>query len=216
MNRTVTTLIFCGAATLLLANGALAQEEFDRKFNVDFGGGYTPSTGATGRHLDGGGNVTAGGGFNLNRHLGIVGEFQYNGLGVNSTTLNLLNVPDGSAHIWSLTANPTLRFNFTPRFGVYLIGGGGVYRRTVEFTKPTIDVVNILDPWWGYVGPALVPANQILGKVTSTAPGVNIGGGLTFAAGKSGAKIYVESRYNRAFTSGSDTTYVPLTFGIRW
>ena len=40
--------------------------------------------------------------------------------------------------------------------------------------------------------------------------------GLAFSADRLGAKFYVESRYNRVFTSGSDTTYEPLTFELRW
>src|SRR5262245_53263315 len=161
MKRTITVLS-CGAATMFLASAALAQSD-ELRWNFNVGGGVTSLTGRTSNHLDSGGNVEVGGGYNFTQHLGILGEYQFNKLGVSSRTLNDLNVPDGNAHIWSLTVNPIVRFPLTHRVGAYVIGGGGVYRRSVEFTQPTTDVVNVFDPWWGYVGPALIPANHVLG-----------------------------------------------------
>jgi hypothetical protein len=30
------------------------------------------------------------------------------------------------------------------------------------------------------------------------------------------AKFYAEARYNRMFTNGPDTDFIPVTFGVRW
>lgn len=35
-------------------------------------------------------------------------------------------------------------------FDTYLIGGGGYYRRTVEFTQPAITTVTAFDPFFGF------------------------------------------------------------------
>ncbi|MCU1292783.1 MAG: hypothetical protein JWP08_1633 [Bryobacterales bacterium] len=39
-------------------------------------------------------------------------------------------------------------------------------RRTVTFTQPVLASTFVFDPWWGYYGPALVPASQNVGSVS--------------------------------------------------
>ena len=89
-------------------------------------------------------------------------------------------------------------------------------RRTVQFTQPTLAQVTIFDPWWGYLGPALVPVNQVLGSVSSSAGAVDVGAGLDIPLPRTTAKLYLEARYMRGFTSREDTAVVPLTVGLRW
>src|SRR2546430_5565582 len=43
--------------------------------------------------------------------------------------------PQGSARMYSLTANPIVRLNPRGRCDAYVVGGGGFYRRTIEFTE---------------------------------------------------------------------------------
>jgi Outer membrane protein beta-barrel domain len=209
MNRTLSSALLSGAATLVFAISAMAQD--DHKWNFNAGGGYTPVAGLTGNHLDGGGNLSVGAGYNFSSSLGIVGEFGYNWLGVNPATLSSLGVPNGTGRVWSLTANPIVRVPLGHRLGVYFIGGGGLYQRRLEFTSPTTETV--FNPIFGAVS---VSADQVVGSSTSTAGGLNGGGGFTFSLGESGARLYVESRYNHAFTNGPGTSYVPVTIGIRW
>jgi hypothetical protein len=91
----------------------------------------------------------------------------FSGLGITKAELNKLNVPDGSARVYSVTVDPTLRVPLGKGFSAYFLAGGGYLRRTVEFTRPTLAQTVVFDPWWGYFGPALVSANQILGTVTN-------------------------------------------------
>ena len=86
--------------------------------------------------LDLGFNLNAGAGINFTPQFGIIGEFGFNNLGLSDIALAAANVPGGSTRVYSLTANPIFRFNPRGRFDVYAIGGGGWYRRTVEFTEP--------------------------------------------------------------------------------
>lgn len=196
------------------AMGLKAQEYHHFTFNV--GGGFTGIAGSEAGKLDHGGNFQAGAGFNFNEHLGILGTFSFNQLGVTRSALNAAAQPDGNARVYSLTFDPVLRF---PVFGGvrgYVLAGGGWLRRTVQFTQPTLAQVTIFDPWWGYFGPALIPVNQVLGSVSSNAGAIDAGAGLDIPLPRTSAKLYVEARYVRGFTSRADTEIVPLTVGFRF
>jgi outer membrane protein with beta-barrel domain len=144
-----------------LANVASAQSEYHHlTFNV--GRGFTAVTGSILDRLDHGGNVEAGAGLNFNSVLGVLGTYSYQGLGITRSALNAVNQPDGSARVFTLTIDPKISI---PIHGhsFYLLGGGGWLRRTVEFTQPTLATTIVFDPWWGYIGPAVVQVNQVLG-----------------------------------------------------
>jgi hypothetical protein len=116
----------------------------------------------------------------------------------------------------SLTVGPRIHFPIASNVRGYVAGGAGWYRRTVEFTQPTLAVVDIIDPWWGYLGSEIVPANQVLGSVSNNAWGVNGGGGVSVVIGHSGAELFAEVRYHYAHTSPTTTSIVPVSFGIRF
>lgn len=203
---------------LLFVPGALfaQDEEGFHHLTLSAGGGLTTITGADAGKLDHGGNLQLNGGYFFNRHLGITGNFMFSALGITRTALNNLNVPDGHGRVYSFTMDPTLRLPLGRGFSAYVLAGGGYLRRTVEFTAPTLVQTTIFDPWWGYLGPALVPANQILGRVTDNAGAFDVGGGLNIPLPSTRAKLFLETRYFKGFTGGTDTTVVPVTFGIRW
>jgi hypothetical protein len=77
-------------------------------------------------------------------------------------------------------------------------------------------VVDIIDPWWGYLGSAIVPANQVLGSVSNNAFGLNGGDGVSVALGQSGAEFFAEVRYHWADMNPTTTSIVPITFGVRF
>ena len=99
----------------------------------------------------------------------------------------------------------------------YLVGGGGYYRRTVEFTEPTISTITVFDPFYGVFFPAAVPATTVLGSFTQNKGGLNAGLGLSVRVKEdSNAKFYAESRYHYVYTTPVRTTVLPVTFGFRW
>jgi opacity protein-like surface antigen len=207
-------LILLGTAAVSLA---AAQEEFDfHRLTFSGGAGFTAITGYDAGRLDHGGSFLAGAGVNFNRHFGVTGNFMFHQLGITRTELNALNQPDGNARVYSLTVDPTVRMPVHRNLSVYFLAGGGYLRRTVEFTRPTLAQTFVFNPWWGYIGPALVPVNQILGSAVSNSGAFDLGGGINFALAKTGARLFLESRYFHGFTSNSNTTLVPLTVGIRW
>jgi hypothetical protein len=110
-----------------------------------------------------------------------------------------------------------LRINPNGRFDAYLIGGGGFYRRTVEFTQPGVGTITLFDPFWGVVYPAAVPVTDVLGSFTQHKGGLNVGGGVSFRIrGDSDTRVFAETRYHHIYTTPVRTSILPVTFGLRW
>lgn len=208
--RALLLIAVFGSATLVFG-------QTERGWTADVGGGVTPLVGDISHRLDNGWNFRAGGGYNFTDHLSTTLQFSYNGLGVGNRVLNEARVPDGNAHVWSLTAVP--RLSLSPHHGIspYLVGAVGYYRRTVEFTRPTVEPVVIFDPFFGFLQGA-IPADRVLGRITRN--GIGGGGGLGFdiplGHGTRKTKLFTEARFEYAATGAMPTRMVPVTFGIRW
>jgi opacity protein-like surface antigen len=207
-------LLSCGLFNYL-APSARAQGLDFHRFDAHLAGGFTEPTGDFGQHLDTGWHITGGGGFNINRFLGIDLNVLYTESGINRTTLTALNQPDGNTHTWAFTLDPVVRFPLGSRASFYLTGGGGYFRRTIEFTKPTTALVTFFDPWFGF-GQSFIPTNQVLGRFSKSSGGYDAGAGLTFKLGSNGASFYTEARYYYAPTEPTATEFVPVSFGLRW
>jgi hypothetical protein len=203
--------------TLLLGltlSTASAQSPLGR-FTFHVGAGPTVTTNRLNDYAGNGYNILLGGGVRVTPVVELLGEFHINGSEVRESVLTELAVPDGTATFYSLTGN--VKFNLIPRARVvpYVIVGGGWYRRTVEFTEPTTRLVSIIDPWWGYLGNAVVPTNALLGSVTRDSGGLNGGVGFDFRVGES-VRVFAESRIHRGYHNPTNTTIIPVTFGVRF
>ena len=206
-------LFWASSLGLLLIGAISAQETPPLAFNI--GGGFTETLGATGRRIDPGWNFDAGAGYNFHPYVGLMLQFNYNQLDVNTTTVRALGFPAGNIRQWSLTLDPVVHTNPRGPVDVYLIGGGGLYQRRQQFTAPTTAVFTGFDPYFGYY-PVAVPANRVITEYTLNKPGVNGGAGVSFGT-KWHVKFYAEARYHRMFL-GNDrhTDLLPVTFGLRW
>ena len=204
------------AALAILLSCSLCQAQDEHKLTVEGGGGVSPLVGDISNRLDTGWHMMFGAGYNFTRHFTMTGQFMYNGFGVSRTVLNEANVPDGNAHMWSLTANPKIRINPDWKVDPYAVGGLGYYRRVVEFTQPTLVPTLIFDPFFGAFFNTLIPANQVIGRITRDGMGGSIGGGVDIRLGSGGLKLFTEIRYHQANTGSVDTQMVPITVGIRW
>jgi opacity protein-like surface antigen len=199
---------------ILLPLFSLAQSE--HPFTVNVGAGVTPLTGGVSHRLDNGWHIDAGGGINITRYLAASVNYTYYGLGVGQRLLNEAQVPDGNAHIWSVTANPRIRLSHSSKVDPYLVGGVGYYRRTVEFTRPTAVEVLLFDPFFGVFFNTIVRADQVIGRIRQGGVGGSLGAGFDIKLGDSGLKLYTEARYHYADTGRVPTRMVPVTFGLRW
>lgn len=181
---------------------------------IDAGAGFTQPVGNTGRHLDEGWNIRGSVGLNFSQYLGAVLQLDYNSFGINSTTLSNVGFPGGNVNVFSATIDPIVHLTPHGHFDLYLIGGGGLYRRTQQFTQPGVASVIDFDPFFGFYQYG-IPTTQILASYSVNKPGVNGGAGIAFGS-KWGGKFFAEARYHRIFTSDRHTDYVPVTFGFRW
>jgi len=152
-------------------------------------------------------------------------------LGCTATVAGL----DGNNHVWSLTANPTFTLATEGSLGAYMVVGGGYYHKVTNFTLPQTQQA------CGIYGCGYYTVNANVDHYTSNAPGVNGGFGLTYKFSKfSNERFFVEGRYvfmanqNRPGVTAKNvstapltatnfypanshrTTYIPITFGLRF
>jgi hypothetical protein len=198
-------------------------------FTFEGGGGFTVPTGSGRQFLNTGWNVKVGGGYQFNRHFIAMVDYDYVSMGVPGAILEQVNPQGGGAtHLWSLTLNPIFNYKTSGRWGGYLVGGGGFYRKVVNFTQPFSDYCAYYDPYYGCI-PGTV--NQTVAHFSNNAGGLNFGTGFTYGLSDSGrAKLFVEGKYvwvdNQAssnntastgYTPANDRTqYIPITFGLRF
>jgi opacity protein-like surface antigen len=206
--------LFTVVLVLVLAAGGYAQDL--HRFTFHAGAGFSPLVGDISSRLDNGWNFEVGGGYNFTSYFSATVDYMYSGFGVANRVLNEAQVPDGNAHLWSITVNPKVTLRRASRIRPYIAGGVGYYRRTVEFTQPTTVPVTIFDPFFGFVFNTLLPANQVIGDVRRGGVGGSLGGGLEVHLGDTGVKFFSEARYHYADTGSIPTRMIPLTLGFRW
>jgi hypothetical protein len=128
--------LFVLAFTFATLRPLAAQEQ--HLLTVDLGAGFTQPVGNTGRHLDTGWNIRGGVGLNFSQYIGALLQLDYNSMGINSATLARVGFPGGNVNVFSATLDPIVHLTPRGHFDVYLIGGGGLYHRTQEFTRPGV------------------------------------------------------------------------------
>jgi opacity protein-like surface antigen len=204
--------------TLSLAAITFASPSFAQSpLSFSIGGGPTIPAKHTGSRFDTGFNLTAGLGIHPMRRVGVMAEFGFYNMGITRTALNNIGVPNGSGRVYSLTLNPMVHLVPRGPFDAYIIGGGGYYRRTVEFTEPATGVATAFDPFYGIYFPVEFATNNVLGSFTQNKMGVNLGAGVAVRLGQdSRSTIFAESRYHYIYTSPIRTSILPVTFGFRW
>jgi hypothetical protein len=144
----------------------------------------------------------------------------------------------GHAHDWSFTVGPQYTYMEHDNFGGYVIGGVGFYHKVTDFTTPAEETY--FDPYYGEI---TIEGNETFDSYVSNAFGVNGGLGFTYKPSRFGnEKFYAEARYvytansARPYYDGSTgtnpttnanyfdvfpqnsakTTFIPITFGIRF
>jgi hypothetical protein len=184
------------------------------------GGGFTAPIGNDQPYVTWGYNFTVGTGWNFNRHLAALAEWQFNDNKIPGATLSAAGFPGGNVHTWSLTLEPTYYYANGGKFGGYVFGGGGFYRKLTSFTEPELfQACGFYYCVTGY-------QNVVVSHFSSNQGGLNIGTGITYRAfgPDSKTKLYAEARYVWVDSPGATLTHlgtgteelIPVTFGIRW
>jgi Outer membrane protein beta-barrel domain len=208
---------------VLCAHALQAQ---DSKINTNLGMGMTVPLNPTAQIVGSSVDVVVGAGYNFNKHHSLVGQFMWAGIPVNKDAMrpiyliaNTQNI-SGSSNLFAATAN--YRFRLQGRtFGVYWIGGGGMYYRRASLSQSVVvGTGTVCGPSWEFWGYGCVEGNvnqdQTLVKAGSTAFGGNGGMGFTIRINDDGYKFYVESRYHYAPTKNISTQLITITLGFAW
>jgi len=198
----------------LCAAGIPAFAQFTN-FTGFVGGGFTTPVNPIGSRVDTGWNITAGAGYNVNHHFGMMLDFIYTENGINRRFLDQVQAPDGNTKIWGFTLDPIVHVTQEGPVDFYVTGGGGIYHRTVEYTQPVIAQGVFFDPWWGFY-PAAFGTNQVIGSYGQYKGGINGGVGMSFKLGSSKVRAFAEARYHHIYTRNVGTDIIPVTFGFRW
>ncbi len=186
-----------------------------------------------------GGNYLIGGGWNFTKRFGVLGEFAFDTNKIPGRTLSafyneidpqvglsssgIANI-GGNVHTYSVTAEPTYYYYNGDKhsFAGYVIGGGGWYHKSTNFTAPVEEE--------GYFGGVFV-TNQTFTSYSDNALGGNLGTGVSVKpfGQYSSAKLFLEARYvfvNTPRETAADAAagnlhtgteeLIPVTIGIRF
>jgi len=195
----------------------MAVSQDNHKLNVSAGGGFTVPNGRSGLYLNNGWNIDFRGGYNVSEYFLTDLDFAFNRSNLSSLALARAGQPGGYADVWSLTFAPVVRLTPSSPVVVYLVGGAGLYHRSLNFTQPATFTTLACDPFFGFCYPVTATGNQVVASFSTYKFGYDAGAGLEFKIGHTGLKAFAEARYNDMFTThGKDLTYTPVTFGIRW
>ena len=189
------------------------------KLNFSMGGGLTVPLNPIAKLTGVGGSFLGGGGYNIDQHNSIVGQFAWNGLPPSVGAIAQLNGISQSVNLYSITADYKYRSGFSKAFGYYLIAGGGWYYRHASISKstfiPTDTVCTPIYFWYGYTcSNGFVNTVGVASGTSSF--GANGGIGLTLRIKDTPWKFFVESRYVYAASRAIATQVAPVTFGFEY
>ena len=159
----------------------------------------------------------------------------YVNLGAEGQDGSALSELGGTNHNLSVSIDPMYTYMDHDKFGAYVIGGVGFYHKVTDFTTPAIG------EYCEFYGCFEYEANQTIDSYVSNAVGYNGGLGFTYKGSRfSDLKFYAEARYvytnnsRRPYYDGTTgtslsptyfnvfpqnsapTTFIPVTFGIRF
>ncbi|MGA7631387.1 MAG: outer membrane beta-barrel protein, partial [Terriglobales bacterium] len=215
--RILFLLVFCG----LIASLASAQSSFSH-YNFTAGALIGIGRGDVAQFVGTSFDGVVGAGWNFNRIFGVDGEYMYYDLGFKPSVIENQSLPGQSGHMQSFSIDGIVTVpRHVGNFGAYGIFGVGFYDRTVSARYQLLSPGALCQPawaWWDltcFNGAITFP--QPLASNTKIAGGYNYGGGLTYRTNHfRNAKLFVEFRYHKAYDSDVETSFFPITVGMRW
>lgn len=210
-------LALASAVTAAMAVPAAAQ---DRPVTLFAAGAITAPLSGTADHFTPGFGAAAGVQWDLTDQAAVRLDYAWSTLRPKSGGATFAPAGfDVAARVQYATA--TFVFQGPPgRTRLYVLGGGGVYRRSVTLGGgPQTLVSAVCNPWWFVCEPNAVPADRIVGTHATTDVGVNIGLGLVVG------RVFAEVRYHYATGPSYDTPtgstpatgkFFPLFVGVRF
>jgi hypothetical protein len=225
MKRMIVGLLLVGM--VVISSPAAAG---DKPLSFSIGGGIATPVGGVGESLGSGGQVTLGLAYKVQPRITVFGEYNFSSLGDKTIPVPQPILTD----VTSFTGSGWFQYGgggvtFTPwasgKSSVYVLGGAGVYYRSVYVTTPATGLVTVCRPDWFICYPTAVTVDQIVASRATTDPGVNFGGGFTYRLSNL-ASFFVEARYHYVWgpevpaASGgaekADAQFFPITFGFKF
>jgi hypothetical protein len=224
MSNRVSVVVGLLASCIIPAQVHAQDPNEPGSFNFSMGGGFSVPVNPTAKFAGVGGDFITGGGYNIDKHNSIVGQFMWAGLPPtllppSISAITQLAGFSASVNLFSLTADYKYSGGLGPAFGYYFIGGGGWYYRHASISKSTfIPTGTVCQPIWGWYG--FTCSNGFVNTVGfglgTSSFGANGGLGLTIRIKDSPWKLFIESRYNYAASRTVATHVVPVTIGFEY
>jgi opacity protein-like surface antigen len=211
----------------LRASGQQPEMGFTGPLVWNIGGALLVPLSDSADRVDVGGGFAVGLTYNPSPFAGV--QFEYGVDWANLKTGRLQSVGiGGNALLQYFNLNIGLHPAPSPAraIGFYVLGGGGLYYRSVDVTRATgTAVVPYCDPWLYYCSAVPVSTATLIGSRSSWDWGLDAGVGVTFAVSPP-VRLYLEARYHYIFgPSFTDNTgakrtadgqYLPITLGVRF
>jgi hypothetical protein len=221
-HRVVCFIAFLGVSIAT----ASAQSSFKR-FNFNIGGGVGIGRGDVAKFVGASAHGEAGFGMNFSRRFGFNAEYMYYDLPLKPSVIQRqFLLPGAGGNVQSGTLNGIVKVpHFSRAYGIF---GVGWYQRNVSNRREPLAPGTPCQPawrWWdltcvssGTFSPPVIPNSpaQTLSSNSKGAGGFNAGAGVTHPFKRLHAKWYLEARYHRAYHSDGQTTFIPITIGLRW
>lgn len=205
---------------IILAGSISVRAQDEKKWSVQGGAGFGVPVASTSDFVSTNANIQVGAGYDFTKIIGVTGEFMWQGLSVKDGNLSQFTALGAKSNLYSVTGNLRLTLPTGGKFGAYVIGGTGWYRRSDSLDRDVLVPGTICEPawdWWGTVCVGgLVPAEQVIASQSSDVLGANGGAGVTYKVAENGMKVYAEARFQYAPTERVFTRVVTSTFGVRW
>jgi hypothetical protein len=214
---------------------------FTAPIGNDVNGGFTTLLAAPGTPAENygtdtyGGNFLVGAGWNFSKRFALLGEYSWNTNKIPGRTLSAvyneggfaaddLYSIGGNVHTQGITAEPVFYYYNSDKhnYAGYVIGGGGYYHKSTNFTAPVEEET--------FYGDYIV--TETFSTYTNNSIGFNLGTGISFKpfGPDSRAKLFAEARYvfvdspretaadisNQNILNTGTEEYIPVTVGLRF
>ena len=219
--------VVCFVAFFGLSIATASAQSTLKRFNFNVGGGLGIGRGDVGKLVGASPHGEAGFGMNVSRRFGFDAEYMYYDLPLKPSVIqNQFLLPGAGGNVQSGTLNGIVKMPFFGR--AYGIFGVGWYQRNVSNRREPLSPGTACQPawrWWDLTcvassnfGPSVIPNSpaQAISSNSKGAGGFNAGAGVTYPFKRLHAKWYLEARYHRAYHSDGQTSFIPVTIGLRW